>query len=77
MGRFEISLDLSRLAPGPKDILDAAAAAITAREFDAHRAMAVGGGDGLGEIVLPKAPTQIIEEVLKWPGRGEGSEMPS
>lgn len=64
-----VEADFSACAPGPKDALDAWAAAATVREFAAGRGAEVGGGDGLGTIVLPRPlPQPVITEVLRWPG---------
>ncbi len=49
-----IELPLSQFSRGPKDMLDAVVAAFSVREFTQGRGTAVGGGDGLGEIVLPR-----------------------
>jgi hypothetical protein len=65
-----IDTDFSACRPGPKDMLDAWAAAATVREFVGGRGAEVGGGDGLGTIVLPRPlPEPVIEEVLQWPER--------
>lgn len=69
-GRDEplVTLSLGACARGPKDALDAATAALTIREHERGRGMAVGGGDGLGTIVLP-APVDAGASagVLFWP----------
>ena len=65
----ELSMPLSGFAQGPKDMLDAIVAAFSVREFSQGRGCAVGGGDGLGRIVLPR-PLQTAckpEGVLTWP----------
>lgn len=49
-----ISMPLNGFLPGPKDMLDAVVAAFTIREFVQGRGCAVGGGDRLGTIVLPR-----------------------
>jgi len=65
-----LEVDFAACAPGPKDMLDAWVAAATVREFTAGRGAAVGGGDGLGTIVLPRPlPPPVISEVLHWPER--------
>jgi predicted nuclease with RNAse H fold len=64
---MHLSLDVSTLAPGPRDMLDASVAALTVREFTAGRGSAVGGGDSLGEIVIPRPLDDPINEVLTWP----------
>jgi predicted nuclease with RNAse H fold len=63
-----LELDLRGFHRNPKDMLDAYVAAATAREFHAGRGAAVGGGDGLGPIVLPRPLATPIHEVLAWPG---------
>lgn len=63
-----IEIDFSSCRPGPKDILDAAIAAVTVREFLNGKGFEVGGGDGLGTIVIPRPlPDPVIEDVLFWP----------
>jgi hypothetical protein len=66
--RLNITVRLSDFTRGQKDVLDAYVAAATVREFVLGRGVAVGGGDGLGEIVLPRALPKPIEGVLHWPG---------
>jgi hypothetical protein len=44
----------SAFSPGPKDMLHAWVAAVTVREFEAGWGTAVGGGDGMGTIILPR-----------------------
>lgn len=64
----QINIDFSSCRLGPKDILDSFVAAATVREFVSGQGCKVGGGDGLGEIILPRLlPQQVIEEVLVWP----------
>ena len=50
-------------------MLDAVVAAVTVHEFEAGRGAEVGGGDGLGTIVLPRAiaETETKPGVLIWP----------
>lgn len=63
-----IIADFSVCKPGPKDMIDAWVASATVREFADGRGCAVGGGDGMGSIILPRPlPEPIIEEVLTWP----------
>jgi hypothetical protein len=62
-----IGVRLSGFAKGPKDMLDAYVAAATVREFAQGRGCEVGGGDGLGEIILPRPLVEPIEGVLRWP----------
>jgi hypothetical protein len=64
---IRIGVQLKGFARGPKDVLDAYIAAATVREFVEGRGYAVGGGDGLGEIILPRLLPKPIKEVLKWP----------
>ena len=54
---------------GPKDMLDAVVAAYSVKEYIAGRGMAVGGGDGLGEIILPRPVAEPGHPVLEWPAR--------
>lgn len=54
---------------GPKDMLDAVAAALTVAEYAAGRGVEVGDGDGLGSIVLPCPLDEATpRELFKWPG---------
>jgi len=69
---LKIDVGLNSFAQGPKDMLDAYVAAATVREFVEGRGTAVGGGDGLGEIILPCPLPRPIEEVLRWPGEAKG-----
>ncbi len=62
-----LSLTFSDFLPGPKDMLDAICAAYTVREFEAGRGCAVGGGDGLGRIVLPRPLRSDLGRVGLWP----------
>lgn len=64
---LRIGVRLNEFAQGPKDMLDAYVAAATVREFVQGRGCAVGGGDGLGQIILPRPLPKPIEEVLRWP----------
>jgi len=64
---IRIGVRLNGFARGPKDMLDAYVAAATVREFVQGRGSAVGGGDHLGQIILPRALPKPIEEVLRWP----------
>ena len=61
------TLDLGQLFRGPKDMIDACIAAVTVREFLAGRGCAVGGGDMLGQLVLPRPIREPIPEVFEWP----------
>ena len=62
-----LSISLKDFARGPKDMLDAYVAAWTVREYVAGRGTAVGGGDGLGEIILPRPLPGPATEVVQWP----------
>jgi len=62
-----LGVDLSQFAGGAKDMLDAHVAAYTVREFALGRGTAVGGGDSLGEIALPRPLKVPKPEVLRWP----------
>lgn len=61
-----ITLNLESFALGPKDMLDACVAAVTVREYHLGRGSAVGGGDGLGAIILPR-PIEENHPVHHWP----------
>lgn len=63
----KVSIDFSQFLPGPKDMLDAITAAVTVKEFAGGRGAAVGGGDALGTIILPRPLQDPIPEVLTWP----------
>ena len=62
-----LSVCLSGFAEGPKDMLDAYVAAFTVHEYLAGKGTAVGGGDGLGVIVLPRPIHALKPKVLHWP----------
>lgn len=63
-----VRMDFSGFEPGPKDMIDAIVAAVTVREYLAGRGQAVGNGDGLGCIILPRPIVRPIAAVLEWPG---------
>lgn len=65
----EVCLSFPGFADGPKDMLDAVAAAVTVAEYAAGRGMEVGGGDGLGSIILPRSIADYPPELLRWPGK--------
>jgi len=61
----QLSINFSSCKLGPKDIIDSLVAAVTVREYVHERGCSVGGGDGLGEIILPRPLRQpVIKEVL-------------
>jgi len=64
---LKVELFVSDLADGPKDMLDAYVAALTVREFVQGRGQAVGGGDGKGQIVLPRPIPNEVPNVGTWP----------
>lgn len=65
-----IEMPLSAFARGPKDMLDAVVAALVVREFVQGRGSAVGDGDGLGRILLPRPVEHPhLAAVSAWPGR--------
>jgi hypothetical protein len=59
-------IDLGGFFGGPKDMLDAYVCAITAREFEQGRGCAIGDGDGLGAIILPRKLADPIDPVVSW-----------
>jgi hypothetical protein len=63
----ELTVNLQGFAGGPKDMMDACVAALTVREFVEGRGQAVGGGDGLGQIILPRPVADQHHPVLAWP----------
>lgn len=65
--QIETRIELSQFKPGPKDMLDAIAGAVTVREFACGRGWESGGGDGFGTIILPGA-APAGEPCMKWPG---------
>jgi predicted nuclease with RNAse H fold len=69
---LKIGVRLNTFAQGPKDMLDAYVAAASVREYTQGRGDAVGGGDALGEIILPRPLPKPIDEVLRWPGDAKG-----
>lgn len=69
--RLPVPVPVAACARGPKDILDAAMAAATVREYARGKGSAVGGGDGLGTIVLPKPVKGLagnVPALHDWPG---------
>ena len=67
-GDTRIELPLTHFHRGPKDMLDAIVAAFSVREFVQGRGSAVGGGDGLGRIVLPRPVRHAsFAAVSDWP----------
>jgi hypothetical protein len=48
-------------------MLDAYVAAYTVHEFLIGKGVAVGGGDGLGAIILPRPLKDIDARVMQWP----------
>lgn len=63
-----VDISFSQFLGGPKDMIDAVVSALTVLEFVAGRGESVGGGDGLGEIILPRPVKIRNNEVLHWPG---------
>ncbi len=63
-----VQVALSGFFGGPKDMMDAYVAAVTTREYALGRGEAIGDGDGLGAIVLPRPVRDRIEGVMGWPG---------
>ena len=62
-----LRVSLAEVSRGPKDLLDAHVAALTALEFEMGRGSAVGDGDLLGTIVLPRPVGSAPAELLTWP----------
>lgn len=63
----ELGADIrSRIRGARKDVLDAVIAARTVREYEQSRGGCVGGGDGLGEIILPRQVDRGLA-VHRWP----------
>lgn len=63
-----MELPLIGFAQGPKDMLDAATAAFSLVEYLAGRGTAVGGGDALGRIILPRPVKHpSFDAVSAWP----------
>jgi len=63
-----MNLSFKQFRRGPKDMLDAAVASLTVLEFVLGNGTAVGGGDGLGTIVLPRpAEHELLESLENWP----------
>jgi hypothetical protein len=63
-----MEMPLHGFAPGPKDMLDAATAAFSLVEYLAGRGTAVGGGDSLGRIILPRPVRHpSFDAVSAWP----------
>lgn len=63
----EVTIPLKGFSSGPKDMLDAIVSAFTVKEFISGRGAAVGGGDGLGEIILPRPVPDPKHPALYWP----------
>jgi len=63
-------ISLRGFARGVKDMLDAYVAAFTVREYLAGHGVAVGGGDGMGEIILPRKLPTHPSILLEWPADG-------
>ena len=67
--RIPVRISLEGFAPGPKDMLDAAAGALTALQVARGAGCLVGGGDGLGTLALPRPLTaaEAASPVLAYP----------
>lgn len=64
----KIELSFENFSTGPKDMLDAAAAAFTVRELNAGRGEELGGDDGLGTIVIPAIISkELPQSLLEFP----------
>lgn len=64
---LQLTVNFSNVRKGKTDMLDAWMAAATVREFIEGRGMEIGGGDGLGSMILPRAIPAPIGAVLNWP----------
>ena len=62
----KMTINVSQFQPGPKDMIDAAVAAMTVHEYQQGRGAAV-GNDGFGAIVLPKPISDAPVSLLRWP----------
>jgi hypothetical protein len=62
---LQLGVPVGAVQRGPKDLLDAVAAAFTVHRLLSGEGGEVGGGDGLGTIVLPLPPPD--HPVLSWP----------
>jgi len=62
----KMTINVSQFQPGPKDMIDAAVAAMTVHEYQQGRGSAV-GDDGFGAIVLPKPISDAPVSLLRWP----------
>lgn len=66
--QLKVKISFSGVFQGPKDILDACVSAATVREYMDGNGSAVGGGDGLGQIILPrKHGIPSGHPILSWP----------
>ena len=66
--QLKVKINFSGVFRGPKDMLDACIAAATVREYMDGNGSAVGGGDGLGQIILPRQHGIAGgHPILSWP----------
>ena len=63
----QLCINFAAFLPGPKDMLDAALGALVVRDYLAGRGCAVGGGDGLGTIILPRPLSATHPLLHTWP----------
>lgn len=63
----QLTFPMSAVCKNGKDVLDAYVAALTVREFAEGRGCAVGNGDRLGQIILPRPLPDGPQTVLHWP----------
>ena len=66
-GVLRVELDLSIFSDHSHHMLDAFIGAVTVREYCIGKGFAVGGGDGAGQIILPRPPRDTSHPVLDWP----------
>jgi hypothetical protein len=62
-----ITVNFAHFAPGPKDMLDAALGALVVRDFSHGLGDALGGGDGLGTIIVPRTIGPKESALHRWP----------
>ena len=66
---LSVRVSFNNFLPGPKDMLNSIVGALTVKGFVEGRGTSVGGGDQLGEIILPRPIQCNVPQILKWPER--------